>query len=53
MIKCKVRMRKSMNNKIFVEKTMKQVDDKTVNEIMARRNLVRELRKEKRHNNIK
>jgi inhibitor of KinA sporulation pathway (predicted exonuclease) len=50
MMKCKIRMRKSVNNKIFVDKTMKQVDSQTVKELMDRRNLVRENRKEKRHN---
>jgi hypothetical protein len=50
MIKCKIRMRKSINNKIFVDKTMKQVDSQAVKELMERRNLVRENRKEKRHN---
>jgi hypothetical protein len=50
MMKCKIRMRKSVNNKIFVDKTMKQVDIKTVDELMERRNMVRENRKEKRHN---
>jgi hypothetical protein len=39
-----------VNNKIFVDKTMKQVDSQTVKELMDRRNLVRENRKEKRHN---
>jgi hypothetical protein len=49
-IKCKIRMRKSINNKIFVDKTMKQVDNQAVKELMERRNMVRENRKEKRHN---
>jgi DNA polymerase III epsilon subunit-like protein len=50
MIKCKIRMRKSVNNKIYVDKTMKQVNDDVVKELMERRNNVRETRKEKRHN---
>jgi hypothetical protein len=49
MIKGKIRLRKSANNKIYVEKTMKQVDDKAVDELMERRNIVRENRREKRH----
>jgi inhibitor of KinA sporulation pathway (predicted exonuclease) len=50
MMKCKIRMRKSVNNKIYVVKTMKQIDESGVEELIDRRNLVRENRKEKRHN---
>jgi inhibitor of KinA sporulation pathway (predicted exonuclease) len=49
MIKGKIRLRKSSDNKIFVEKTMKQVDQDVVDDLVKKRNMVRENRKEKRH----
>jgi DNA polymerase III epsilon subunit-like protein len=52
LMKCKIRLRKSVNNKIYVEKTMKQVDDDTVDELMARRSVVRETRRERRQGRV-
>lgn len=48
-IKGKIRMRKSANNKIYVDKTMKQIDKDAIKEIMNKRDHIRENRREKRH----
>ena len=48
-IKGKIRMKKSVNDKIYVVKTMKQVNMDTVNDIIMKRNQLREGRRERRH----
>lgn len=48
LLKGKIRMRKSVDDKIYVVKTMKQVNEETVEEIMKRKEQSRENRKEKR-----
>lgn len=48
-LKGKIRMRKSINNKIYVVKTMRQVSLDVVEDILSKRDQVRENRKEKRH----
>lgn len=47
-LKGKIRMRKSVDDKIYVVKTMKQVTAETVQEILDRKEQTRENRKEKR-----
>lgn len=49
-LKGKIRLRKSENNKIYVVKTMKQIEGDEVQDIIEKRNLLRESRREKRHN---
>ena len=49
-IKGKIRMRKSVNNRIYVVKTMRQAGPDVVEDITAKRDQARENRKEKRHN---
>lgn len=48
-IKGKIRMRRSVNNKIYVVKTMRQVDADVVEDIANKKNQIRENRREKRH----
>lgn len=48
-LKGKIRLRKSANNKIYVVKTMKQADADMIQEIINKKNILRESRKEKRH----
>lgn len=48
-IKGKIRMRKSVNNKIYVVKTMRQVSIDVVEDIINKKNQIRESRREKRH----
>ena len=48
-IKGKIRMKKSVQDRIFVVKTMKQVNAETVNDIITKRNQIREGRRERRH----
>lgn len=48
-IKGKIRMKKSLNDKIYVVKTMKQVNMETVDDIITKRNQLREGRRERRH----
>ncbi len=48
-LKAKIRLRKSENNKIYVIKTMKQVGADVVEDIINKRNLLRQNRREKRH----
>ena len=49
-IKGKIRMRKSVNNNIYVVKTMRQAGPDVVEDIINKRNQTRENRKERRHN---
>lgn len=48
-IKGKIRMKKSVHDRIYVVKTMKQVGVDTVDDIIKKRNQIREIRREKRH----
>ena len=48
LLKGKIRMRKSVHDKIYVVKTMKQVTEETVEEILSRKEQTRENRKERR-----
>lgn len=48
-IKGKIRMKKSSFDKVYVVKTMKQADMKTVDDIADKRAQLREIRREKRH----
>lgn len=48
-LKGKIRMRKSVNDQIYVVKTMKQVNEDIVKDIMQKKEQNRESRKEKRH----
>ena len=48
-IKGKIRMKKSMQDRVYVVKTMKQVNAEAVNDIITKRNQIREGRREKRH----
>lgn len=48
-IKGKIRMKKSPYDKIYVVKTMKQINVDTVNDIIDKRNQIREGRRERRH----
>lgn len=49
MIKGKIRLRKSTDNKIYVVKTMKQVEPEVLEDILMKRNHGREIRKKKRY----
>lgn len=48
-IKGKIRIKKSQSGKVYVVKTMRQINAKTVGEIFEKREQLRELRREKRH----
>lgn len=48
-IKGKIRMRKSVDNEVYVVKTMKQIDEETVKDIANKKDQAREIRKERRH----
>ena len=48
LLKGKIRMRKSVHDNIYVVKTMKQVTEETVEEILSRKEQTRENRKERR-----
>lgn len=48
-IKGKIRMKKSIHDKIYVIKTMKKVGLDTVDDIIKKREQIREIRREKRH----
>ena len=48
-IKGKIRMKRSTHDKIYVVKTMKQINMDTVNDIVDKRNQLREVRRERRH----
>ena len=48
-IKGKIRMKKSVQDKVYVVKTMKQVNAEAVNDIISKRNQIREGRRERRH----
>jgi len=48
-LKGKIRLRRSEDNKIYVVKTMKQADTVIVQDIIDKKKLLRENRKEKRH----
>jgi len=48
-IKGKIRMKKSLRDKIYVVKTMKQINMDAVNDIYDKRNQIREGRRERRH----
>ncbi len=48
-IKGKIRMKKSTQDKVFVVKTMKQINAETVNDIISKRNQIREDRRDRRH----
>ena len=48
-IKGKIRMKKSRYDKIYVVKTMKQINLDAVNDIVDKRNQLREIRRDKRH----
>ncbi len=48
-IKGKIRMKKSVNDRIYVVKTMKQVGIDTVDDIIRKKNHIRDDRKERRH----
>lgn len=48
-IKGKIRMKKSSYDKIYVVKTMKQISVEAVDDIIDKRNQIREGRKERRH----
>ena len=48
-IKGKIRMKKSRYDKIYVVKTMKQINLDAVNDIIDKRNQLREIRRDKRH----
>lgn len=49
-IKGKIRMRKSLHDKVYVVKTLKLVNEETVEDILKRQEKARENRKEKRRN---
>lgn len=48
-IKGKIRLRRSENDRIYVVKTMRQVDGEVVQDIIDKKNQVRRTRKERRH----
>lgn len=48
-IKGKIRMKKSQNEKIYVVKTMKQITTDAVDDIIQKRDQIREGRRERRH----
>lgn len=48
-LKGKIRMRKSINDQVYVVKTMKAVGEEIVKDILQKKEQSRELRKEKRH----
>ena len=48
LLKGKIRMRKSINDDIYVVKTMKQVSEETVQELLSRKEQSRENRKDRR-----
>lgn len=48
-IKGKIRMKKSVQDRIYVVKTMKQINAEAVNDIIEKRNQIREGRRERRH----
>lgn len=48
-IKGKIRMKKSLQDRVYVVKTMKQVNEETVDDIIMKRNQIREGRRERRH----
>lgn len=48
-IKGKIRMKKSAQDRIYVVKTMKQINTEAVDDIIAKRNQLREGRRERRH----
>lgn len=48
-IKGKIRLRRTEDNQIYVEKTMKQISPDMVQDIINKKNQVRKSRKERRH----
>ncbi|MDE5825405.1 MAG: exonuclease domain-containing protein [Lachnospiraceae bacterium] len=48
-IKGKIRLRRSENGRIYVVKTMKQIDSDGVQDILNKKNQIRQSRKERRH----
>ncbi len=49
-IKGKIRLRRAEDGKIYVVKTMRQIDSDGVQDIINKKNQVRQNRKERRHN---
>lgn len=49
--RCKIKMKKTFNNKIYATKITVPTDESGVQDILTRQTMLRERRKEKRHNN--
>lgn len=48
-LKGKIRLRRAQSGRIYVVKTMKQIDSATVQDILNKKNQIRQSRKDKRH----